>query len=135
VGSTLQQIPPPAQIKTALCSHGPLSTAIYADELFQDYTGGVFDEHAEQFNWVNHGITIIGWDDSKGAWLIKNSWGLSWGETGGLGNSNGYAWVAYNTNNIGTATAWVDAASTSYKLTEEWKRLANNKSLVPSIPK
>ncbi|UCH92091.1 MAG: C1 family peptidase [Candidatus Aminicenantes bacterium] len=49
---------------------------------------------------VNHGVTLIGWDNNKGAWLIKNSWGSGWGE-------KGYMWIAYNCNNIGYAASWV----------------------------
>lgn len=29
-----------------------------------------------------HAVTIIGWDDSKQAFLIKNSWGTGWGQHG-----------------------------------------------------
>lgn len=29
-----------------------------------------------------HAVTIIGWDDSKKAFLIQNSWGTSWGLSG-----------------------------------------------------
>lgn len=29
-----------------------------------------------------HATVIIGWDDSMGAWLIKNSWGVNWGLQG-----------------------------------------------------
>ena len=58
---------------------------------------------------VNHGVTLIGWDDSKSAWLIKNSWGTTWGETCGFGTENGFMWISYNCNNIGLGAAWVQA--------------------------
>jgi cathepsin L len=123
VGSTIQEIPSPAAIKQTLCAHGPLATALYTDDAFQSYADGVFDEHTQQFTWINHGITIIGWDDSKQAWLIKNSWGPDWGNTGDFGSDKGYAWVAYNTNNIGIATAWVDAAPNNLSLSPAWKKI------------
>lgn len=62
---------------------------------------------------INHGVTLIGWDDSKGAWLIKNSWGMGWGETGGYGTERGYMWISYNCNNIGYGASWVQAAQAS----------------------
>lgn len=58
---------------------------------------------------VNHGITLIGWDDAKDAWLIKNSWGTAWGETGGFGLSKGYMWISYGCNNTGYGASWVQA--------------------------
>lgn len=115
--------PSPDAIKEALCEHGPLSTAVFADEAFQLYDGNVFDETDQSFNWINHGIIIIGWDDARGAWLIKNSWGTNWGETGGFGSERGYMWIKYGSNNIGVATAWVDAARAFYKLPEDWEKL------------
>ncbi|MCB9832065.1 MAG: C1 family peptidase [Planctomycetes bacterium] len=35
-----------------------------------------------------HAMVVVGYDDSKGAFLIQNSWGTKW-------NKNGYAWVDY----------------------------------------
>jgi cathepsin L len=135
-------IPPVAQIKAALCAHGPLATAVEADSHFQAYTGGVFDEHTQQFPGINHAITIIGWNDTKvgingnrGAWLIKNSWGSGWGETGGYGTSKGYMWISYNTNNIGSHTAWVDARIVRYILLPDWiKTLEREKFQVEPLP-
>jgi cathepsin L len=94
--------------KEALCRHGPLTVGVHATNAFQYYGGGVFNEHAE--GRINHGVTIIGWDDAKGkkgAWLIKNSWGKSWGE-------NGLMWIEYHANHIGSHAAWVEARTTQY---------------------
>jgi C1A family cysteine protease len=108
-------IPTVAQTKAALCKYGPLTVAVYATPLFQAYAGGVFNE-MDTSHGINHDITLIGWDDSKGAWLIKNSWGPNWGETGGYGTERGYMWIAYNSNNIGYGAAWVQAANRFYTL-------------------
>ncbi len=108
-------IPTVAETKQALCQHGPLAVAVYVSPAFQAYTGGVFNEH-DTSQGINHGVTLIGWDDSKNAWLIKNSWGTGWGETGGYGSERGYMWIAYDSNNIGDHAAWVQAKSNFYVL-------------------
>ncbi len=38
-----------------------------------------------------HAVLIIGWSDTKKAWLLKNSWG----EAGGP-NNDGTFWMAYD---------------------------------------
>lgn len=58
---------------------------------------------------VNHGVTLVGWDDSTGAWLIKNSWGTGWGSTAGYGSEKGYMWIADGCNNINYRASWVQA--------------------------
>ncbi len=98
------------QIKQALCTYGPVATAVNADAAFQAYTSGTFVGTATG---VNHGVTIVGWDDTKnggtGAWLIKNSWGKNWGANvnGTTTWPRGYMWIAYGANAIGYGTAWV----------------------------
>ena len=71
------------QIKAAL-QNGPVCSYILASEAFENYGSGCFD----QDGWTGEGhlILIVGWDDDAcgggGAWIIKNSWGTDWGESG-----------------------------------------------------
>jgi len=93
-------------IKNAIQNYGPVYSTIYAsDPGFRGYSGGVYEYWDPEA--VNHAIEIIGWDDTlphthgTGAWLVKNSWGTSWGASGPY---PGCAWVAYGAANIGDYT-------------------------------
>ncbi|WP_207514393.1 C1 family peptidase [Longitalea luteola] len=101
-------IPTVKQIKEALCKYGVISASVYVSESFQYYTGGIFKEK-ERYSGTNHAIAIIGWDDDKNAWLLKNSWGVDWGESCGFGPEKGYMWIHYETNNIGRRAAWIES--------------------------
>jgi len=117
-------IPSVAQMKQALCEHGPLAVAVEATGAFQAYIGGVFNEH-DTTHGINHGVTLIGWDDTKRAWVIKNSWGAGWGSNAGFGaaGQKGYMYISYDSNNIGTGAAWVQAQSRFYRITPDWQKL------------
>lgn len=108
-------VPEPIALKEALCSYGPISVSIFASVALQSYTGGVFDED-NNTNGTNHAVLIVGWDDEKGAWLIKNSWGERWGI------ENGYAWVKYGSNNVGKWPVWAKAAPPNTPLSPEIDR-------------
>ncbi len=81
--------------------YGPVSSAIAASFAFTAYVSGVFNEQVGDP--INHAVTIVGWDDKKSAWLIRNDWDVLWGD-------GGYGWVNYNTAQIGYAAAWIQPA-------------------------
>lgn len=85
------------EIKAAMCKYGPITAAVAATPAFVAYGGGVFDEKSN--SGVNHAIMLVGWDDTKNAWLLRNSWGTNWGESG-------YMWIDYASNSIGSYAAW-----------------------------
>ena len=78
-------VPPNDQVSLAeAVSKGPVSVAIEADtRTFQLYTSGVITSDACGTN-LDHGVLIVGYGEESDIpyWLVKNSWGSSWGEDG-----------------------------------------------------
>ena len=72
------------EIKEFLYETGPLAIALNATPL-QLYMGGIFDvpDWLCSSSGINHAVTLVGYGtDSKDYWIVKNSWGKSWGESG-----------------------------------------------------
>ncbi|CAF1240174.1 unnamed protein product [Rotaria magnacalcarata] len=70
-------------IAGALMIAGPLSTALNAEQL-QFYHEGIFDPPVCNPKTLNHAVLLVGWGEegSTPYWIVKNSWGVNWGEHG-----------------------------------------------------
>ncbi|MCX6367181.1 MAG: C1 family peptidase [Armatimonadetes bacterium] len=107
-------LPSVQKLKQALCEHGPITIGIYSDNNLKAYTGGVFDHVDPSNNASNHAVLLVGWDDDKGAWIVKNSWGSGWGDECDYGTEKGYFYAKYGCHNVGYRAIWVKAASQVY---------------------
>ncbi|TMW51171.1 hypothetical protein DOY81_003787 [Sarcophaga bullata] len=70
-------------LSQAVASKGPIAVAIAVNSNFMHYKGGIYDD-ATCSKAVNHAVLLVGYGSEKGVdyWLVKNSWGSSWGEKG-----------------------------------------------------
>ena len=70
-----------ATMKQSLADSGPFEAtmAVYSD--FFDYSSGVYYQTYGNLEGY-HAITIVGYNDTGGYWIAKNSWDTGWGESG-----------------------------------------------------
>jgi len=75
------------EIKEFLYETGPLAIALNANPL-QTYVSGILDlpESKCSSSGINHAVTLVGYgtdaETSMDYWIVKNSWGINWGEEG-----------------------------------------------------
>ena len=88
-------------LATSMTTKGPASICVGASNDWFSYTGpapfaGTCDSG---YNELNHCVQLVGLtktSDSAGYWIVRNSWGTSWG-------ANGYIYLPYGSNSCGVA--------------------------------
>ncbi|KAH8285148.1 hypothetical protein KR054_005709 [Drosophila jambulina] len=72
------------KLAEAVATIGPISVAIHVGASFQSYHSGIYIEPNCNPNQRNHAVLVVGYGTEGGRdyWLVKNSWGDSWGEQG-----------------------------------------------------
>jgi len=70
-------------IMQEIYQRGPIACYIAANQALDDYTGGIFYDKTGFLD-VDHVVSIVGWGVEHGVkfWIVRNSWGTSWGEEG-----------------------------------------------------
>ncbi|TRY89036.1 hypothetical protein DNTS_022159 [Danionella cerebrum] len=83
-------------MKNALVQWGPLVVIVDAVS-WQDYMGGIIQHHCSSHR-ANHAVLIIGYDTTGEVpyWIVRNSWGTSWGD-------GGYVYVKLGSDMCGIA--------------------------------
>lgn len=87
---TYLENPTTEEIKEQLKLHGPLITSYFAGgKVGGEYIGPIYsDEYARcgKAGNNNHLVVVIGYDEEKGYWVARNSWGRNWPKIQGEGD-------------------------------------------------
>lgn len=101
-------------IKNLVVTYGSAGVSVYftAQDRALTTREGAYYYPQEASPGVNHGVTVVGWDDdfapqwfynglttphqpqNKGAFLVKNSWGRY--DASSIGGNTGYYWISYD---------------------------------------
>ncbi len=104
--------PDPDYLKQAIIDYGAVMTTMEWDsDYYDDNTDAYYYDGAED---GNHCVNLVGWDDSfdrnlfkttppgDGAWIVRNSWGTGFGDSG-------YFYISYHDTVIATEnTVFID---------------------------
>ncbi|MBU1227297.1 MAG: DUF333 domain-containing protein [Actinobacteria bacterium] len=68
-----------ASIKQYLVERGPLTASI-AWTNYGYWDGDIY--RCTHDSGINHAVVLVGYDDPGGYWIVRNSWGTTWGDGG-----------------------------------------------------
>jgi len=117
-------------MKAAIMNNGVIDVAVYAGTAFQAYSGGIYNDSntscPDGWNTAsNHAVSLVGWGSENGQdyWILRNSWGTGWGESG-------YMRINQTAARVGCAPAFLNLTfplitvqsplNQSYNMTSMW---------------
>lgn len=109
-------------IKSAIMQYGAVSIGYHVSTRDTYLNTSTYAYHCPDELTPNHAVTVVGWDDEysrtnfkfgyrpsgDGAWLVKNSYGASWGKMGG------YFWLSYEDKSVDSVTAYDIVEASEY---------------------
>lgn len=101
----------PAAMKNWIATQGSITGCFVVYQDFFQYKSGVY-KHLTGQSAGGHCVEIIGYNDSLGAWICKNSWGPNWGDAG-------YFMIAYGQCSIET---WLGPFGANNVTTKTWRK-------------
>lgn len=90
-------------LKSLLLDQHPILIAVYVSDEFMNAGSNFIWRSGEGGPKRGHGMVIIGYDDTKKAYRLQNSWGNTWGD-------NGYGWLDYEFAKTAIKEAYVTYA-------------------------
>ncbi len=104
-----------AEVKAAVKTHGAVGVSFYYASAYYNSTNAAY--YYDGTSSANHAVAIVGWDDDyaagnffssrqppgNGAFIVKNSWGTSWGE-------GGYFYLSYYDRSLSVGVCFHNAA-------------------------
>ena len=81
-------------IKAAICFFGVIDVSVLTNPAFDAYESGIYEDSVTlcqddysvscYYAATDHVVSLVGWDDNggDGYWILRNSWGVNWGEAG-----------------------------------------------------
>ena len=105
-------------VKQAVRTYGAVAVSFYYASAY--YNGNSAAYYCSAGNTSNHAVAIVGWDDNyartnfpagrqppgNGAFIVKNSWGTSWGEAG-------FFYLSYYDRSLSVGVSFNNAEVTS----------------------
>ena len=99
-------------IKAAIYHFGVVDVAVATNAAFDAYASGIYEDARSDcvdpksgicyYAPTDHVAALVGWDDNdgEGFWILRNSWGSEWGESG-------YMRIKYNSAHVACAACYL----------------------------